>query len=324
LVVSAAAALTAATPAAPVSATLAVDAPFAIYAGAADGTALELVAIGGSAASPGAPTPENFRFETEDDRYIYIAVWGDRESPRGVLGELVFNGLVVLSGDPAWEVCPAVLDVSAGAPRPSEVTAQIRRANRRFTWVKAANLSLNEAAQANAVAGIAGQAAWMWLPSDAPRVAEAESNAQPNAIIFRIAPNKLWPEFDLSNERNAGYGPRSGATISGESRYAFPGGGGGGGGSSSSSPTTGGSDMFPAPQPALDSNPLNSSTTPARTTPQTPVTPLLPSTPGDTPSTPTPPADEPTRPTPPTPPPTVPEPTTASLLLAVSAALRRR
>jgi hypothetical protein len=230
LVVSAAAALAVATQAAGVNATLAADVPFAIYAGAADGTALELFGSGGSAPSPGAPTLEDFSFETEDDRYIYIAVWGDLQSARGLLGELVFDGLVVLSGDSAWEACPAVLDVSAGAPRPSEVAAQIRRANRRFTWVKAASVALNQVDQATTVAGIAGEAAWMWLPGDAGPVAETEPVAQPNAIIFRIAPNKLWPEIELSSERNAGYGPRSGANIYGQSGYPYLGGGGGGGG----------------------------------------------------------------------------------------------
>ena len=125
LAACAATALAATAYAANVQISLATNASFAIYSGAADGTNLALQSTGNLPASAGTPTPGKFSFEMEDDSYLYIVAWGDPRLARGLLAEFVFNGLVVLGGDPAWEVCPATLDVTDGPPSPSAVAATL-------------------------------------------------------------------------------------------------------------------------------------------------------------------------------------------------------
>ena len=306
-----------------VSATIAADVRYAVYAGAADGSDLTLIGLGGDA---GAGLDE-FKFETEDDRYIYIVAWGHPATPRGLLGEFVFNGLVVLSGDPAWEVYPTVFEELAGAPGPGEVTPRIREANRRFAWQKATSYLLNRAEPGQAIEGIGGDAAWMWLAAGESAVGHAPLPAD-GAVIFRIAPNKLWPEIELWHGRNAGRGPQVGATISGLGGYRYMGGGGaGGGGGASGGPLAGGGYAAPFIPADLDATPEGSSLTPAQVITQDPVTPALPPSPQD--ETP-PPLDQEGLDKPPFEPPVnppdtpeVPEPATAVLLLA-GVVVRRR
>ncbi len=308
-----------------VSATIAADVRYAIYAGAADGSDLALIGLGGDAGAG----PDKFAFETEDDRYIYIVAWGHPATPQGLLGEFVFNGLVVFSGDPAWEVYPTVFEGLAGAPGPSEVTLRIRMANRRFAWQKAASYLLNRTEPGQTIAGIGGDAAWMWLAAGESAVGQAALPVD-GAVIFRIAPNKLWPEIELWHGRNAGRGPQSGATISGLGGYQYVGGGGyGGGGGASGGLTAGGGYAPPFMAPDLDFTPVGSSLTPAQVATQEPVPPVLPPPPDETPLS----TDQEGLPKPPVPPveppvnppdnPEVPEPATALLLLATVGARRR-
>ncbi len=309
-----------------VSATIAADVRYAVYAGAADGSDLSLIGLGGE----GGDGLDRFEFETEDDRYIYIVAWGHPATPQGLLGEFVFNGLVVFSGDPAWEVYPTVFEGLSGAPGPGEVTLRIRKANRRFAWQKAASYLLNRTEPGQTVEGIGGDAAWMWLAAGESAAGHAALPAD-GAVIFRIAPNKLWPEIELWHGRNAGRGPMSGATISGLGGYRYVGGGGIGGGSGAGGgPLAGGGYAAPFVPPALDAAPEGSSLTPAEAITQEPVTPVLPASPRDeTPPSldqegldkpPAPPVEPPVSP-PDTP--EVPEPATAALLLA-GIVVRRR
>jgi hypothetical protein len=214
-----------------VHATIASCCGYAIYSGTANGAELELLAAcPGSCGDDGTIAPQSYRFEIEDQRYIYVAVCGDECGTNGLLAEFLFNDLAVLSGDPAWEVVPASCEIGRDALRltTADVTRQVHRANGQSAWQRAAAMSRN-----TRVGEISPDAAWMWLPRQPLTVTpDGGLDAATGAccVLFRISPGQIWPEIELWHGRNAGWGSAGAWGYSGGGSNYFWGGGSGGGG----------------------------------------------------------------------------------------------
>lgn len=299
-----------------VHATVVADGRYALYTGSADGTEIDYIGEG-AAGGDGPARPAKFYFEIQDQRYVYLAVWATPTAARGLLAEFLFNDLPVLSGDPAWQVYPVSGDPLRGTPGPSTsvLSEHIRRANRRFAWLKAAVHGGNAIGSRRLVEAISEEAAWMGLPTEVTAGDSGPAPAGPGAtwLIYRLSPNEIWPEIALWHSHNVGRGPlTSEAVYAGP--YRFGGGGGGGGGSSGPLSPRGGSGVFPVRNPFPNTAPPNSSSIPPTVTPSEPSNPVVPPVPPVPPD----------KPKPPVPPPPVPEPTTAMLMLAVAGWLRRR
>ncbi len=289
-----------------VHAIVATEGPYAVYSGATDATDMKFIGAGPGLAKAGPMAEADAHsFEIEDERYIYIATWGNPKDARGVLANIIFNGVEVLSGDPAWEVYPTPLDMSGETlpPTLSDVSQQIRSANRRRSWKPTGIFSGNGEGSDGEIADISPAAAWMWLPleGDLPVAADTTDTAPAGVcMIFRIAPTELWPEIQLWHGRNAGTGPTAGASIYSIRPQTIGGGGGSGGGSGGGLTSSGSGSVNGPGYPFPNFDPPNSSSNP-------PVSP---------------PPDDPTKPIIPTP--RIPEPTSALLLLAALAGIRRR
>ncbi len=228
-----------------VNAQVASEGRFAIYTGAPNGSELELVAANNDAPQPvgvlASLLPQRATFELPDGHCIYVATWGVQRPQAGLIGEFLFNGMPVFSGDPAWEVyfSPLRLDRSENPPAAPRFADEIVSATRRFQWKKAAKLVGNGAGPVSMIGQINRTAAWMWLPS-------ASAKAAPPAVpvngllIFRIAPNDIWPEIELNYLSNVGLGSGVGDPAAGAPGYStFAGGGRFGGGSSGRDPLGG-------------------------------------------------------------------------------------
>ena len=333
-ILSCALAVTAATQAADMTtsvyAKVYVTGRFALYKGAANGADMELIASHepdlGEAAVVRA-----FRFEVEDQRYIYLAVWGTLQGQRGVLAELIFNGIPVYSGDPTWEVYmpTATRAFAEPAPATAEIAQLVRRASRTFAWQKAALAGANGFGPLGTIEGLDRRAAWMWSPVDPHDWRDFGLRARSDLLlIFRINPNELWPEIELWHERNVGYGPMAGFTINGESSYRFLGESVGGGGGGATPGGAGSGYVSGIPNPFPDFEPPGSTSRTATVTRNTPSNPRVPPpapTPPEEPEKPQPPPPPPPpSPTPPPPPPPIPEPATGALLMIAAALVRRR
>jgi hypothetical protein len=327
-----------------VNAQVATEGRFAIYIGAPNGSDLELVAANAGAPQAVGPlralVPQRVTFELPDGKCIYIATWGVRRPHAGLIGEFLFNGMPVYSGDPAWEVyySPLRLGSADHPPIPQIFSDEIVAATRRFLWKKAAKLVGNGAGPVSMIGQLDRSAAWMWLPAASPK---APPPAVPvnGLLIFRIAPNDIWPEIELNYTQNLGLGPVSGIPrSSGGERYSsFAGGGGSSGGGGSGDLAAGGGAFGPIGAPPMPLDPPNSFATPASSPPGNVTSdPIVPSprdtTPvassdddySDHPPTNTT-SDNATKPKPPTdPPPAVPEPAALALLTTGLALLRRR
>ena len=298
-----------------VHATVASDGRFAIYTGTAEGTDLDFIATNEYAsASTNGLTPFTRYFELDDQRYIYVAVWGNTSPETGLLAEFLFNGIAVLSGDPAWQAyaTPVRSDVGAAPPSPAEMGQHIRTATRRFAWEKAAVFGANGYGPAGNVASLNSDAAWMWTPTQSAGVATTPVG-DGQVVIFRISPTELWPEIELWHDRNVGAGPLSGGNSRFDARYHPPGGGGGGGGAYGLGNYGTGAVRGPR-APFASYDPPGSATTPATNPPATHTNSSVTERPD------APPEEEPTRPLPPI----VPEPSTGLLLLVGTLCLRPR
>ncbi len=216
---------------------LAADGRYAIYTGTAAGT--DLMFVGDDRSAPATIAPK-LQFEMEDERYIYVAVWGSPLSCRGLLAEFMFNGLSVRSGDPAWETYRTPYQMPRAAERPPEsaVGTQIRNANRQYEWASAAVVAGNGAA-GPAVETISHDAAWMWMPAG-----EEPASTEPCCVLFRIAPAIIWPEIELWHTPQTGMGTMSGGAYVGKERF-HPGGFRGGRRSSGGGLSSGGSYDLP-------------------------------------------------------------------------------
>ncbi|MCK4340782.1 MAG: hypothetical protein KAY37_03555 [Phycisphaerae bacterium] len=303
-----------------VHAVVATEGRLAVYTGSADGAELELVGANqNTSTSLKNLSPQEYLFEVEDQRYIYLMVWSNPGTAGGVLAEILFNGLPVLSGDPAWEVytTPLRLAGDAAAPGTSVVGQQIRTANRRFAWEKAAVDGVNGVGPAGLVAGLSADAAWMWRPGEpvdltvvvaTPRAAEC--------LIFRISPTELWPEIELWHGRNVGTGPLTGGTFNGNADYRFLGDGGGGGRGGYGLPWGGPGAIRGIGNPFEDFRPPGSTSIPPTITTEEEFDPLLPPVPDELPYDSTSTSVERSIPDePPDEPPVIPEPGTALLML---------
>lgn len=295
-----------------VQATIVADGNYALYTGTADGTEIDYIGEGTGAAD----AARKFYFEIEDQRYVYLAVWATPATARGVLARFLFNDLPVFSGDPAWEVYGVVADPLPGGASPSTslLSAHVRRANRRFAWLKPALNGVNAVGSRPLVEAIGEKAAWMNLPADAPTVASEPGGGEPGAVwlIFRLSPNEIWPEIELWHGHNVGRAPLEGGDYNANGHYRYLGGGGaGGGGDSSPLWARGRGDVTNVPNPFPNTAPPNSSSIPPTVPPSEPSNPVVPPAP-------------PEKPKPPVPPPPIPEPTTAMLMLVGAAWLRRR
>ncbi len=305
-----------------VQAKLLTDGRWAVYKGAANGADLELLGTNDPpSAADFLPVPQQCRFELEDQRYIYVVVWGTPPTDGGVLAEFLFNGIAVLSGDSTWEVClpPLRLEPDDPPPSTSAVGSQIRRASRLFVWQKAALVGANGFGPAGVVRGISERAAWMWSPVDVngwrPGPLAARSG---QVLIFRINPNELWPEIELWHERNVGVGPEIGGAISGDGYYRS-GAGSAGAGGGSGVPAMGGTgavrgvpDPFSNFEPPGATSRVASATESGRSSPRLPPSPVLSST------------DDKQPPANPPEPPVVPEPSAALLALLCAGWIRPR
>ncbi len=285
-----------------VQATIVADGNYALYTGTADGTEIDYIGEGTGAADAAAAA-QRFYFEIEDQRYVYLAVWATPATARGLLAQFLFNDLPVFSGDPAWEVYGVVADPLPGGASPSTsiLSAQVRRANRRFAWLKPALNGVNAVGSRRVVETIGEKAAWMNLPADAPTVASEPGGGEPGAVwfIFRLSPNEIWPEIELWHSHNVGRAPQEGGDYNGNGNYRYLGGGGGGsGGDSSPLPARGRGDVTSVPNPFPNTAPPNSNSIPPTVPPSEPSNPVIP--------------------------PPVPEPTAALLMLVGAAWLRRR
>lgn len=325
-----------------VHAQVATEGRFAIYIGAPNGSNMELVAgnagVPQVAATLRALAPQRVTFELPDGQCIYIATWGIRRPHAGLIGEFLFNGMPVYSGDPAWEVfySPLRLEYSEDPPPSAAFGEEVVAATRRFLWKKAAKLVGNGAGPVSMIGQLNRNAAWMWLP---PASIKAPPPAVPanGLLIFRIAPNEIWPEIEMHYTTNLGLGPQSGyvRNPAGERYASFAGGGGSGGAGGSGGLAAGPSFFNPIGAPLLSDLP-GSFARPA-TSPPGDLTsnPIVPS-PRDTPVAssdddytnhppPSSSSDRVTKPKPPPdPPPAVPEPATLVLLASGLTLLRRR
>jgi len=304
-------AIASATPAAAlasyVHAVVASEGRYAIYTGAADGTEIDFIGGNTESAGPGgAILPEHYTFEMEDQRYVYVAVWAAPSAARGLLTEFLFNDVAVLSGDPAWQVYPTVLEMDANddPPTTADVSLNVRRANRRYAWAKAAVISGNGPDTAAGVVDINAEAAWMWRPAEEGPITYGGIDPPSDrvCVIFRIAPNEIWPEIELYHGRNVGTGPSAGATFNPSGRYRRGGGGGGSGGSSGGIRPRGTGTVSRVPNPFPNFDPPNSHSIPPDITPPEPSKPVIP------------PDDEPD----------IPEPGTAMMTLVVAGWMLRR
>jgi hypothetical protein len=307
-----------------VHAVFASECGYAIFTGAAHGTELNLIAVEPAGVSPGVVRPpRSYSFEMEDNRYVYVAVCGQDCAGCGLLAEFIFNGLPVLSGDPAWQVVAASCDIGTDAFRltTADVSQEIRRANRRFAWRTAGVVARNGIGPCGRVDDISSDAAWMWLPAERPALTLDTAESRPAdgcCVLFRISPGEIWPEIELWHGQNVGTGPLSGS-ASDRGWYGGLGGGGGGIGESSGGPSGTGSPLvWSIPNPFPDYEPPNSSSIPPDITPPEPSEPVVPHSPDE----PTPPDDS-DHPRPPPGPP-IPEPTTGLLALLGAARLRGR
>ncbi|MEW6197095.1 MAG: hypothetical protein AB1601_00305 [Planctomycetota bacterium] len=285
-----------------VQATIVADGNYALYTGSADGTEIDYIGEGTGAADAAAAA-RKFYFEIEDQRYVYLAVWATPATARGLLAQFLFNDLPVFSGDPAWEVyCVAADPLPGGAsPSTSILSAQVRRANRRFAWLKPALNGVNTVGSRRLVEAIGEKAAWMNLPADALTVASEPGGGEPGAVwlIFRLSPNEIWPEIELWHSHNVGRAPLEGGDYNANGRYHYLGGGGGsGGGDSSPLWPRGRGDVTRVPNPFPNTAPPNSNSVPPTVPPSEPSNPVIP--------------------------PPVPEPTAALLMFVGAAWLRRR
>lgn len=252
--------------------------PYAIYTGAADGTDLRYIAdCGEGVARDQLIPPRRFGFDIEDQRFVYIAVWGRADVTHGLLAQFLFNDLPVLSGDPAWQACVTQLDMDWNAEpvHPSRLSQQIRIANRRFTWHKAAATAANGAQPLEQVPDVDAGARWMWRSRETDL--DMPTDGTTAMIIFRLAPNEIWPEIELWHQRGGGWGPQVGAVWHNGGGQRQRGGGGSGGSSSGGLPALGGSFFHPVPDPFPNGYaPPNSHSIPPTVQRQTPKDPVFP------------------------------------------------
>jgi hypothetical protein len=238
-----------------VQAKLLADARVAMYKGAANGADMEY--IGGNedlAQTPTTLQPVTYNFEVQDQRFIYVVIWAAPATEAGLLAEFLVNGIPVLSGDPAWEVClPQLCLTNAdAAPAGSEIARQVRRASRLYAWQRAALIGANGFGASGLIESISGDAAWMWSPVSLGEFSPLTDGTRiQQALIFRINPNELWPEIEIWHEHNVGRGPASGASADG-GHYMGGDAGGGGGGSGVDAGGTGPVRGVPDPFPTWD------------------------------------------------------------------------
>jgi len=323
-----------------VDATIAAPCGHVLFTGTADGSDLRVIVAEEGNAVGDAAAVQHYRFEMDDQRYVYVAVCRGSCDAIGMLAELYFNGIAIETGDPAWESIPVPCEIASEAFELTtlDVAQQVRRANHHYAWKATALKGANGTGGWGFVDDISNDAAWIWCaPNEEPL--EAQPGDVPEGhccVIFRIAPSELWPEIELWHGRNAGRGPSAAGTLYGSSRNRYRSGGGGGGGVSSARGASAGSptgvhgigDPFPS------SDPPNSSSIESSTVKREPSDPILPPPDEDTPEDsssmntgkekPTT-GDDPVSPPPPDdPPPVVPEPSSALLLLATVGIARRR
>ncbi len=119
----------------------------------------------GAGGSPGTynwSMPESYSFNAGD--FVYIAAWSDDSVAQGVLANIWVDGSPLHSGNAAWEVYKTDVNRGDGDAHPlaSEIAAHVSLADTNSLWTTPFVGGANGIGPWGAVAGIDGDAKWMW------------------------------------------------------------------------------------------------------------------------------------------------------------------
>ena len=151
----------------PITAFVTADNAYEIYCRDSSGAITDL---GGSTAFTSAAqiySAETYNFNC--DGCAYIAAWSDDGYEQGLLAQLDFGGMTILSGDPGWWVCGTGIDLDGLDPAPSvaDLDTQIATCDSGSSW-QAVTVG-EDNSSSGGVFGIVSPGAaaneWMWYES---------------------------------------------------------------------------------------------------------------------------------------------------------------
>ncbi|MBL9141931.1 MAG: hypothetical protein JNK53_08705 [Phycisphaerae bacterium] len=186
-------ALTAAAHAELVTGTITADNHYALYSSIGSTFTYHGGNETGAAGNPGTynwSLPESWSFDAGE--YLYIAAWSDDAVAQGVLGQFSSSSLgSILSGDARWQVYGTDTNRGTGASHPTagDVAAHVHTATTNNLWETPFVGGKNGLAPWNTIAGISGDARWMWIdvPGE-PDPLQGGSGAREMLIFRTVVP----------------------------------------------------------------------------------------------------------------------------------------
>jgi hypothetical protein len=151
--------------ASPISGSVTADNHYALYAshnGAVSFIGGNELGAGGSPGTYNWSQAESWSYDTGDR--VIIAAWSDHAVAQGLLLDMHLPNLSLLSGDSSWRVIATGLTLGDGSPAPGagQVGQFVAAADANNLWELPYVGGNNGVAPWGTVAGISGNAQWMW------------------------------------------------------------------------------------------------------------------------------------------------------------------
>lgn len=174
-----------------ITGTITADNHYALYTSVANSFSYHGGNELGASGNPGRynwSVAEMFEFQAGD--FLYIAAWSDDAVAQGVLAEFFVPSLgTIRSGDPRWQVFATGLNRGDGDPHPAanEIAAHVGFADSNDLWEIPYVGETNGVQPWGFIAGISGEAEWMWRDSDSVSDPLRGGFGQGEMLIFRTA-----------------------------------------------------------------------------------------------------------------------------------------